>query len=317
MKPLDHLIRPGLNVTGRGKLTILIYHRVLPIIDALFPSTVDAQRFDEQMSWVAAALNIVPLHEGIEMVQKGRLPSRAASITFDDGYADNIDVGLPILLRHGLCATFFVASGFLDGGRMWNDTIIEAIRRAPGTAIDLAFLGLGRYVLDTPRARRAAIDDVIGKLKYLPPVARQEQADALDRAVGADLPRAMMMRGEQLRALHAAGMSIGAHTVTHPILARLDHAEALSEIRAGREALESIIGTRVSLFAYPNGKPGRDYGPAHVAMVRELGFSAALSTRAGAADAASDRFQLPRFTPWGTTFLRFGVGIARNHLGHY
>ena len=294
MKPLDHLIRPGLNVTGRGKLTILIYHRVLPIIDALFPSTVDAQRFDEQMSWVAAALNIVPLHEGIEMVQKGRLPSRAASITFDDGYADNIDVGLPILLRHGLCATFFVASGFLDGGRMWNDTIIEAIRRAPGTAIDLAFLGLGRYVLDTPRARRAAIDDVIGKLKYLPPVARQEQADALDRAVGADLPRAMMMRGEQLRALHAAGMSIGAHTVTHPILARLDHAEALSEIRAGR-----------------------DYGPAHVAMIRELGFSAALSTRAGAADAASDRFQLPRFTPWGTTFLRFGVGIARNHLGHY
>src|SRR4030095_4887925 len=275
MKPLDLLIRPGLNVTGRGKLTILIYHRVLPSVDTLFPSTVDAERFDEQMSWVAAALNVVPLHEGIEMAQEGRLPTRAPSITFDDGYADNIEVGLPILLRHGLCATFFVASGFLDGGRMWNDTIIEAIRRAPGTAIDLAFLGLGRYVLDTPQARRAAINDVIGKLKYLPPVARQNQTDALDHAVGADLPRAMMMRGAQLRALHAAGMAIGAHTVTHPILARLDHAEALSEIRAGREALEAIIGARVGLFAYPNGKPGRDYGPAHVAMVRELGFSAA------------------------------------------
>jgi peptidoglycan/xylan/chitin deacetylase (PgdA/CDA1 family) len=105
--------------------------------------------------------------------------------------------------------------------------------------------------------------------------------------------------------------------VTHPILAQLGAAEALSEICAGRAALESIVGTRVDLFAYPNGKPGKDYNASHVTMVRDAGFAAAVSTQCGAAVAAGDRYQLPRFTPWGKTFLRYEVGLARNHLGHY
>ncbi len=317
MKPLNRLIRPALSVTGRGKLTILIYHRVLRIVDPLFPDAPDAARFDEQMSWVAAALNVIPLNEATEMLQDGRLPGRAACITFDDGYADNAEVALPILRRHGLSATFFVATGFLDGGRMWNDTIIEAVRRAPGTSLDLGFLGLKNRSMDTPASRRATIDEIIGKLKYLPPIKRQMQVDTLAHAIGEQLPHDLMMRSEQVRSLHAAGMSIGAHTVTHPILTQVDDTEALREMRTGREALESILGTRVSLFAYPNGKPETDYSPAHVTMVRDLGFTAALSTHAGAAEASSDRYQLPRFTPWGNTALRFGIGLARNHLGHY
>jgi len=317
MNPLDYLIRPALSVTGRGKLTILIYHRVHPAVDPLFPRAADARRFDEQMSWVKAALKVLPLPEAIEMLRQNRLPGRTACITFDDGYADNIDVALPILLRHNVSATFFVASGFLDGGRMWNDTIIEAIRRAPGPTLDLGFLGLGHRVTDTPQARRAAIDEVIAKIKYLPSGERQVRVEALARAVGKPLRDDMMMRSEQVHALHAAGMSIGAHTVTHPILSQLDDAEARSEIRGGRQALESILGAPVPLFAYPNGKPGTDYGPAHVAMVRDLGFSAALSTRRGAADAASDLYQLPRFTPWGATYRRFAIGLGRNHLGHF
>ena len=61
MKPLDILIRPLLSATGRDKLTILIYHRVRPAVDALFPNDVDARRFGEQMSWIAATLNVHPL----------------------------------------------------------------------------------------------------------------------------------------------------------------------------------------------------------------------------------------------------------------
>ena len=70
-------------------------------------------------------------------LQQGRLPPRALAITFDDGYADNRTVAAPLLERHGLPCTFFVATGFLDGGRMWNDTLIETVRRAPGQTLDL------------------------------------------------------------------------------------------------------------------------------------------------------------------------------------
>jgi peptidoglycan/xylan/chitin deacetylase (PgdA/CDA1 family) len=316
-KPADFLIRPLLNATGRGKLTILIYHRVLPSVDELFPGTADARRFAEQLSWLKGAVNVIPLPEAIEKLREGRLPDRAACITFDDGYADNATVALPLLLRHRLNATFFISTGFLDGGRMFNDTIIESVRRAPGGMIDLGFLEMGAHRIDTPRSRRAVIEQIIDKLKYLPASLRQLQVDALARSVGADLPRDLMMRSDQVLDLHRNGMAIGAHTVTHPILARLDPSEARSEIQAGRDRLESVVGAPVKLFAYPNGKPGQDYGPAHVAMVRDLGFAAALSTRRAAADARSDLYQLPRFTPWGDSALRFGIGLARNNLGSY
>jgi peptidoglycan/xylan/chitin deacetylase (PgdA/CDA1 family) len=317
MKPADFLIRPLLSATGRGKLTILIYHRVHPIVDTLFPGAADARRFDQQLSWLKAALNVIPLHEAIDRLRQKKLPARAACITFDDGYADNATVALPILLRHRLHATFFISTGFLDGGRMFNDTIIESVRRAPGPVIDLGFLELGTHRIDTPRSRRAVIELIIDKLKYLPSSSRQMQVDALARSVGGDLPQDLMMRSAQVRDLHREGMTIGAHTVTHPILARLDPAEARAEIQAGRAALESLVGAPVTLFAYPNGKPGQDYDPTHVAMVRELGFSAALSTHRASADANSDLYQLPRFTPWGENPLRFGIDLARNNLGLY
>jgi peptidoglycan/xylan/chitin deacetylase (PgdA/CDA1 family) len=313
---LAAVVRQVLRATGQGKLTILAYHRVHREPDRLFPAAADARRFDEQLAWIADALDVLPLAEAIDMLRDDRLPPRTACITFDDGYADNVDVALPILQRRRLHATFFVATGFLDGGRMWNDTIIESVRRAPGPMLDLEAMALGSLPIASPHERREAIDRIIGQMKYLPPDVRSAQVDALADRVGASLPDDLMMRSDDVRALHAAGMAIGAHTATHPILARLTDAGALAEIRDGRATLESIIGAPVALFAYPNGKPGSDYAPAHVAMVRELGFAAALTTQPGTATARSDFHQLPRFTPWGNSFLRVSADLARNHLAN-
>lgn len=310
------LARGALAAIGGRKLTILIYHRVNRETDEIFPSIPDARRFDEQMSWIGSVLRILPLGEAIDMLRAGRLPSRAGAITFDDGYADNVEIALPILKRHGLHATFFVASGFLDGGRMWNDTIIEAVRRAPGNMLDLSGLGLGRLPISSPRERRSSIDALIGETKYLPQISREERVCAIASRASDALPTDLMMRSDQVRELHAAGMEVGAHTMTHPILARLASHEAATEIAGGREALESLLGTRVTLFAYPNGKPGVDYGIEHVNIVRGLGFSAALSTRAAPADAASDRHELPRFTPWGGSSPRMAVDLIRRHFDH-
>ncbi len=307
--------RTLLGVAGGRRLSILIYHRVHREADPLFPGEPDARRFDRQMAWVGSALNVLPLRDAVDLLAQGRLPPRAASITFDDGYADNAEVAAPILRRHGFAATFFIATGFLDGGRMWNDTIIEAVRRASGTALALPALGLPPLPIESPSARRAAIDRIIDHLKYRPAAERQVRVDELAQATGHDLPDDLMMRSDQVRSLAAAGMDIGGHTVTHPILARIGPALAETEIRAGRAMLEAVVGRPITLFAYPNGRPGADYGPEHVAMVRDLGFAAALSTHRGTAGAATDPFQLPRFTPWGGTFARFVAGLARNQLG--
>jgi peptidoglycan/xylan/chitin deacetylase (PgdA/CDA1 family) len=277
---------------------ILIYHRVLPQQDKLFPGEVHRAQFDSQLAWLKSRFHVLPLLEAVKLAAEGRLPARSACITFDDGYADNAEVALPLLQKHGLHATFFIATGFLDGGRMWNDTVIEAVRRAS----------------QLPIACRSAVSALIGQLKYLPMAQRLQQVGMLATLSAAELPRDLMMSSAQLRTLHAAGMGIGGHTVNHPILARLPAAEARQEIAQGRAALEAALDAPVRVFAYPNGKPGQDYLPEHVDMVRELGFEAAVSTAWGVSRGAADWYQLPRFTPWDQGIGKFGLRLARNML---
>jgi peptidoglycan/xylan/chitin deacetylase (PgdA/CDA1 family) len=296
----------------RGHLSILIFHRVLPEPDALFPETLSAATFEARMRWVKEWFNVLPLEEAIELLFAGRIPSRALAITFDDGYADNEELAAVILQRLGLTATVFVATSFLDGGCMWNDQIIEAIRSCRETSLDVRALGLASYDLRSTQARRAAIDAMLSGIKHLEPQERLRVTEAIVHAAGNRPSPQLMMRSQQVRKLRSLGMSVGAHTVTHPILTRLDLAAARAEIGRGKGDLEAIVGAPVRLFAYPNGVPNRDYASEHATLVRECGFSAAVSTAWGAATIHSDRFQLPRFTPWDRTRLRFGVRMLGN-----
>lgn len=295
------------------RLSILIFHRVLPSPDPLFPSEVDAARFEQMMSLVATAFRVLPLAEAVQRLQQQRLPQRALAITFDDGYADNEEIALPILQRHKLPATFFVATGFLDGGRMWNDTVIECIRHTTRPAIDLEALGLQRVPTGTVAERRAAIARIIPPIKYLGLAGRQAVLQNLHRACGEPvLSSTLMMRSAQVQSLHAAGMEIGAHTVNHPILTALSDDEARRELQQGRDALQQLTQAPVVTLAYPNGQPGTDYDPRHVLMARQLGFKQAVSTAVGVASASDDVFQLPRFTPWDTALPKWTLRLLLN-----
>lgn len=303
---------------AQARLSILIFHRVLPQHDPLFPAEVDAARFDDICRWVSRWFNVLPLSKAAALLAQKRLPARPLVITFDDGYADNHDIALPILQRHGLCASFFVATGFLNGGRMWNDTLIEAIRLTRASSWDLGGLGLpglGQIPLHSVTEKRAAIKAVIGACKYLAAPARSRAVADIARKADVALPDALMMQDAQVQQLHRAGMEVGGHTVNHPILARLPLEAARQEIVAGKQALEVLLQSPITSFAYPNGRPGQDYLPEHVDLARAAGFTTAVSTAAGAASARSDLLQLPRFTPWDQAPWAFALRMARNLRG--
>jgi len=293
-------------------ISILIYHRVVSEPDALLPDLPSAAEFDRQLAAVERWFTVLPLREAAARLRDGTLPVRSACVTFDDGYADNADVALPVLRRRGIPATFFVSTSYIDGGRMWNDSVIETIRAKKGEVLDARSIGLESLDISTTESRREAIDRVLSALKYLPQEERQKRADTLAADAPRPLPSDLMMSTDQVRTLHASGMEIGAHTVTHPILARLDPVRASGEIRDSKRRLEAITGMPVTLFAYPNGKPGRDYGREHVGMVKDLGFEAAVSTAWGVANAQSDAFQLPRFTPWDKPPGKFVLRLLHN-----
>jgi peptidoglycan/xylan/chitin deacetylase (PgdA/CDA1 family) len=287
------------------RLLVLIYHRVLPRPDELFPREVTAEVFEWQMRSIARHLAPLPLTEAIERLAAGTLPRRAVAVTFDDGYADNLTVAAPILRGTGVPATFFVTTGYLGGGRMWNDTVIEAVRRLPDGEHDFAPLGLSVRIVRGVEGRRAFCRDFITSIKHHPYAERQSRADQLAAYVGQALPDDLMMAPAQVAALASLGFEIGGHTVSHPILRVLDGPEAAREIAEGRAGLERIVGRPVRLFAYPNGRPGEDYGDRDVELVKQAGFGAAVSTRRGACSSTSDRWQLPRFSSWERTPTRW------------
>jgi peptidoglycan/xylan/chitin deacetylase (PgdA/CDA1 family) len=305
------VVASGLGRGGRG-LLILIYHRVLKEPDPLRRKTVHAAEFSAQMDLLAGCFNVLPLAEALTRLRSRSLPPRAVSVTFDDGYADNLEVALPIMRDRGVPMTVFITTGYLDGGIMFNDAITEAMRVAPGR-FDLSDLGLDVLELADHESRRAAIGRLVGALKYRPAPERRSLAMEVFARAGSTPPRNLMLTTPQVRALRDAGAEIGAHTASHPILSRLEPAAAREDIARGKAELEGILGDPVRLFAYPNGRPGEDYDARHVTMVRELGFTAALSTSWGAAHAGSDRFQLPRVAPWDASARRYAARLVRSY----
>jgi len=297
---------------GEARLSILIFHRVHARPDPLFPDEPDIRRFHELMDWVSRWFTVLPLDVAAMQLRSASLPARAAAITFDDGYADNVSNALPVLLYHRVPATFFVSTAFLDGGRMWNDSVIEAIRHTHRREFDARATGLGVLPLETLEQRRRAMEAVLAHAKYLEPIQRRLVVKQIEDWAGSALPNDLMMRSDQLLALRDADMQIGAHTVSHPILEKVTDAQARWEIASSQDVLQTRLGQPVTLFAYPNGKPGTDYSARHVAMVRDAGFVAAVSTATGVASSGSDLHQLPRFTPWDRGRLRFGARLLAN-----
>jgi len=288
----------------RKKLFILIYHRVLDEPDYLRPGDVDKAAFTWQMELLSKYFNVLPLHEALKSLRNDELPPRAVSITFDDGYADNYTNALPILNRFNLSSVFFIAHGFLNGGRMWNDTVIEAIRNFAEIELDLTDIGLGSFNVSNNYKKNQAVTQIIQQIKHLPPTLRDEYTNFIAER-STNIPNDLMMTSEQVMELHANGMEIGGHTENHPILAKLDLNSAHLEISNNKKYLETLLGTTLRIFAYPNGKPIQDYLPEQVQLVKGAGYEGAVSTQNSVADFSSDPWQLPRFTPWDNTPLKF------------
>lgn len=293
----------------------LIFHRVLAHADPMNSGEPTAAWFAQLMKMLSENFEVIDLAEALGRASAGELAGPTVSITFDDGYADNYAVALPILQRFGLPATFFVASGFLDGGRMWNDSIIETVRRLPEGRLQVDMPGEEVFTLSDWVSRREAAARIITAWKHLPLNKRQEKVERFAARV-ADLPDDLMMTTGQLRNLALTPqVTIGGHTRTHPILATLPAAAALAEIRDGKADLENKLQRELTLFAYPNGKYGKDYREEHAALARRVGFHAAVATDWGTLDAATDPFAIPRFTPWHRNLIRFSVDLARCHYG--
>jgi len=292
-------------------LTILIYHRVLDRPDVLRPHDVDRDQFARQLRVLRRWFKVLPLREGVSRLLDRSLPGRAVAITFDDGYRDNLTNAVPLLEAAGMSATFFVATGSTGRGMMFNDLVTEAVRNCTDEVFALPGLDTDFALGGSLEDRRATLGRILEHVKYLPFDERHAVADAAAEMYGVDTHQDGMMSRDEIRMVADAGMEIGAHTVAHPILLNLDDDAARAEIEMSKSALEEIIDSDVTGFAYPNGKFGRDFGRRDVELARAAGFDYAVATDWASASGDDDVFRLPRISIGLSNGVRAAVTIVK------
>ncbi len=305
-----------------GRALILLYHRVAALKSDPWGLAVAPGRFAEHLEVLRRHARPMPLGELSQALRDGGLPDRSVVVTFDDGYADNLHNAKPLLERHDVPATVFVASGFVGHKReFWWDELGRLLLR-PGALPDILTLSVdgethrwelgeaAHYTVEEFRRHRGwrawntsptpRHGLYISLCDLLRPVSEEERQRKLDElrgwVVGAPerRPYHRPLSSGEIGKLHQGGLvEIGAHTVTHPVLSTLPPAAQRREIAKSKASLEQILGRPVTTFAYPYGKP-HDYTAETVEIVRRDGFGCACSTFSGVVRRSSDRFRLPR-----------------------
>ena len=286
---------------GEARVFILEYHDVSAAGAA--EGVIPAARLRRQLHHLKRHYRFAALTQAASLrARPGALREDLVVVTFDDGYAGNFEAAWPVLREEGVPAAIFVTTGFLDGGELWFDfarRALAAARRAgpglgarPRRALAEAFgswpAGGGR-----PVGGDRSLGKAVERLKLVEPAARQRLLDELRAADLALDPPARPLTWEQVRALAAAGIEIGCHTVSHPILGQLPPRRQAEEIAGARERIRQETGAAPALFAYPNGGAA-DFTAATRELVRAAGFSAACTTVRGANRPGCDPLRLRR-----------------------
>lgn len=305
---LKNTVSPVLDFAGiydrrlRGDgWTILMYHRIInDPADAPFGLGMCVRRthFASQIAYLRRHFNVIALRDGIERIARGDpLPPRAVSVTFDDGYLDNMELALPILEAHQVPFTVYVPSGGLqDGEPLWFDRVRASLGSTSQAELDTSRIGLPgpQGLLSLSKWQRpVTMRRVLDRLWMLPIAQVLEIVARIERVYGTTAdPKLLAQRmcAAQIRAMHGRGAEIGAHTVHHPNLALMSQAEVEAEMRESRQALEALCQDSVDGFAYPGGR----MGAATVAAARAVGFRHAVTTVKGINSTGSDVLQLRR-----------------------
>jgi peptidoglycan/xylan/chitin deacetylase (PgdA/CDA1 family) len=243
---------------------ILLYHRITDLPHDPWSLAVSPARFDAQLAVLKREAVCLPLAEFLARRAAGTLPRNAVTLTFDDGYADNLHVALPLLERHGVPATLFVMTDFINSpSETWWDRLEQVIQEVPALPPSLAFsLGGQSFRWSSDDAPDAGTRDrlrvaVAEALAAHDTPAREAALAELWRQLGMTPRLRPSHRGldlAELRQLAASPLiTIGAHSRSHPHLARIDAARQLSELADSKTALEQWLDRPIELVAYPHG----------------------------------------------------------------
>ena len=308
LEPLSNAVGYARRVKG---FPVLGFHRVNDDDDPFMPA-LPTGLFAARMEHIARHYTVLTVEDLVERLRHGQVPRKALALTFDDGYRDNLTHAAPILARYGLPATIFLTTGHIGTSEMlWFDRLALALKRTARPQ-----LALGRQTvlpLGSTTERLRALQVALRHLKNLPDSERRHTLDQLVVELDSgplEGPKRLMLSWDEVGALRGLGFSIGAHTVSHPILSRLSPEDAWREINDSKLAIERALGTRARAFAYPNGG-AEDVTDLTVRLVKDAGFACAVTTRRGLNTSTTPLLELRRGGPWERHLPTYALKLAR------
>jgi len=244
------------------------------------------QAFGQHLRYLTRHYTVLQLDEALERLRQGTLPPYALVITFDDGYRNFYDYAVPTLKRYNVPATIFIATDFiLRGIPLWVDRLEYAVGHTEGSRA----AGIARDTTLRAKLKSMTQGEREQKLQALEGTGATLKDFADDRMVYAPLTRDM------LKDMQNYGITIGAHTRSHPILSTLPLDKARDEIAGSAQELREAVGAISSVFAYPNGQHN-DYNEETITSIKEAGFTSALTTIEGSIKRGDDPYELRRIT---------------------
>lgn len=281
------------------RLAILRYHAICGAEGHGYAEPgicVSPSAFEAHVAYLTSHYRVLSLPEAVRFIrEKKSLPANSVALTFDDGYADNLGAAR-VLERYGATATFYITAGCLAGDApFWPAEVRQLVARITDPEIRLQ-TGDAEVViaLGTNENRRQALRTLARLMKSHTIPVRERLREQLRAAARGDAASSPMLTWDDVREMHQRGMTIGAHTVTHPNLPNAGRADAWLEIAGSRERLERELGVPSTMFSYPNGGAERYMTDEIARLVEDAGFEAATTSRNGFAGPRSRLYALER-----------------------
>ena len=267
-----------------GAVRVLYCHDIAPTgaDRSCAPGSLDVEEFERRLVHIRRHYGFISIEQARSRLRGeqagGRIP---VILTFDDGYRSFAEYVHPLLRRHDIPAALFVTTGAVGGSGIWSDDVRDA----------------------------GGSESLIEELKLVPDEVRRRVVRELCERAGLRADRGRrILTWEELRELARDPLvTIGAHTVTHPILSRMGEEAAAREIRESKQTLERELGLPVTAFSYPNGLR-EDFTEHCRRVVADAGYRIAFSTMGGPAQPGGDLYAVPRSClarePWSRFVLR-------------
>lgn len=278
----------------RRQALILTYHRFSERVGG---APISARVFAEQVKYLAAHYTLVPLSQLADCLRKQEIPPSLAAITIDDGYRDAYEIAFPILRKHCAPATVFVVTEFVEGTTwLWTDKPRYLTALAAPRAFEIGIEDHKlRLELNGAASRAVAAGLINAALKPLSEEARGATIERLAFDLGVKLPERPpveygAINWRQAREMADAGVEIGSHTLTHPLLTGLSDARLREELGQSRYRIQTMLGRKVETFCYPNG----DYDLRTQREVARAGYQCAVTTDVGLNNERNDPLALRR-----------------------